>query len=557
MGGKKKTRSKQRKAKVDLAQEAARAQAAAAQRGEEVEVIYDRDDPPNLLPLHHADNPDEIRWLLERMHSMQPLTCEDVVQSMPRSIGVFLERKFQSQAVCAILFYTFEHAYGPTGECWTGAVEHDWLTLGLWLTIRAIGSFGRHGVVECPHVLHFWMTLVNFLEDATTKEFPSEEGESEIDLEAVTTTGICGAIDKACEAWAYFMDVVLCGSQQGRFLRECPIYGLTHEAFMELVDKTMNREPEKSEYYCRWYKQLLHLRLRMAVAPIFDGSYSIDRECWKCRVIHPNGSGLYVCSKCKVACYDSKDCQIAAWKKQGGDHKHHCQHICDRHTALQESIRTIERVHAAPAEGSSHDNGNLDLYPDAVFVKASDYYLLFFLHGAKQLQEESAFFERLQGPSMHIFYANLARIQMGDFWILKDAVDVPLSEEEEEEEDDDDNDDGETDRSVLTQLFHLLSYDFLDFCEQRHSVSDPAEIWKIVGREYPITGPFFQDLARRVARGRVSAKIMESSEPFLLYYQILAREMVLGVPVDGPEWEERRSLLIRKALKGIYDKYHG
>jgi len=72
--------------------------------------------------------------------------------------------------------------------------------------------------------------------------------------------------------------------------------------------------------------------------------------------------------------------------------------------------------------------------------------------------------------------------------------------------------------------------------------------------KFPIIAPFLQGIAIKVARG--TCHNLMDPRTFVHWYHECAWEVVLGIPVSGPEWDERRSLFINKALAGLRKNHH-
>ena len=594
-----------------------------------------------------------LAFLLEHLHQLKYVSPELLVQCIPRtleSLGVGHPNNVSvsEQVLIRMLWHSYTCKYGCAKSChhnplslWEGAATDSLLYVGLRLTSTALEEFPGCPVRKIA--VHFWTTLVNHMRDAC------KNGGSSTPLYAVRAK-----LNQACEKMAFIMDELVLDGESGRFLRECPIYNIENDVLANLVDEytTEIDSGESNLGWDEWYKRLWHIRLRQALAPVFNRSYYLDKECWNpgCTKCFTKASCLNVCGGCKVARYCSKNCQIADWKLCG--HKDNCKQMRDGNAILQESIETIDRIH-----GNGKDNGAA-LYPGAMFVRTSDYRLLQFIHRNKKdaYQDESRFFDGLKGPRMDIFYANLARVQNGEFWVFpEDASEAasldeevydttPCDERKGEKEDQDKKSNeavfeeqyeyyeedhglvkeleetvfeeqeenfekeeqdqksnmtvfegqyeyyeeeegeqadtpafeetiseafteeedaelhgkeaheefyGEEDeiqdhekQLAFCELAYILSHDFLSFVEQRNSISDPVEIWKIVAREYPVTGPLIYAIGRQV--GRVSSK------DFLLWYQSCAHDEVTGIPVDGPEWNARRRIFIQNAMTHFY-----
>jgi len=48
-----------------------------------------------------------------------------------------------------------------------------------------------------------------------------------------------------------------------------------------------------------------------------------EKACWECKQLSVSRE-LYRCSKCQIALYCTKDCQVSHWRKQ---HKHECARL--------------------------------------------------------------------------------------------------------------------------------------------------------------------------------------------------------------------------------------
>lgn len=70
------------------------------------------------------------------------------------------------------------------------------------------------------------------------------------------------------------------------------------------------------------------------------GVHETKDLCWNCK--NYSAEGLKKCSKCAVAGYCSKTCQVNAWK---GGHKQKCADLFCRNEVLRNGLQTIDDAH--------------------------------------------------------------------------------------------------------------------------------------------------------------------------------------------------------------------
>jgi len=445
MGSKKKSRGQQRKAKVQAE--------VYTNKGKKENVAL----CPGVKIVQIGPN-DDLVSLFQHLHSFQHVTSAQMLTWIPGMLDSIrrLDLDYPLEELVTLLL----HKYLEATKNWTPneAVENSNLPLAFQLsniTMCHIDSLYRSGGGNAKVFLNCAMTLSNFLQDI------DGNGDCCVTQEAV---------NKACEALAPLFDSWLPNGY--RFLEICKIYQHEH---IQLLAKFLVAREAVDAYTNTHFYNLMHMRLNVALKPVFDETFSVGEPCicWECGLKHVSADHLYKCGSCKVAQYDGKKCQLAAWKKKGATkidgvvirgHKKQCELLASKYALFHANINTIERVHSA------------NEYPELQLNKASDYCILAILFDSHHLQQKHSFYEELVGPSMEYFYANLASIAQGGAWAFDSIVDCVLDSEEGEGNEDEKH----HFLKDVEDLARFLSYDILGFVEQRYSVSDPTEIWSIV-----------------------------------------------------------------------------
>ena len=131
------------------------------------------------------------------------------------------------------------------------------------------------------------------------------------------------SVDEVCESQAKKLDEILFSGESGAFLKACPLYGIEPSKYDE-------NEPQmpcaccREKYYQSWSSNDYdpsdeNHALMMAVQNVALGLHDAKDMCWQCREVCKDD--LMKCSKCEVAGYCSKVCQVFAWR---GGHKQKC-----------------------------------------------------------------------------------------------------------------------------------------------------------------------------------------------------------------------------------------
>lgn len=215
---------------------------------------------------------------------------------------------------------------------------------------------------------------------------------------------------------------------------------------MFLVERTkLDKDRQTIEYKKR--------SLYAAAHRVSEGALDTLKTCWEC-----NASGdLQKCTRCGVALYCCKECQVEAWKS---GHKTKCSILGEKHAALMESLDTIDEAHQAGIiVHGIRLNAKAD-YDVATFIVRC---------GCTPVFDES-FEDPPKGPTMKIFYNNLGRVAQGDFWFSQDAESLEVYKSKLRPGSEDDE------YGQFLYLSFLLCFDYFAYCET-FGATDAATVY--------------------------------------------------------------------------------
>lgn len=178
-------------------------------------------------------------------------------------------------------------------------------------------SFKRVGATKCKKIVHaFRKDLHEDIIDSVQKDCSRNSSISLLmSNEWINwfTNILKVSFDRVCERFASRFDVELFRGRRGLFLKKVPLYKLKSEKFWE---KGMPMHWYDENYSIDWLRE--EVKLEVASFDVSDDEEVYKNICSECK---KQCDHLKSCSRCGVAKYCSKTCQIIAWK---GGHKREC-----------------------------------------------------------------------------------------------------------------------------------------------------------------------------------------------------------------------------------------
>jgi len=205
--------------------------------------------------------------------------------------------------------------------------------------------------------------------------------------------------EKVCRAWSKQLDRKFFNGKTGAFIRWCPIYGLSQQAwgdeYKDLILSSFKKGIEAADQAVQ-----VHSDAHYAASAVETGFADGWTSCWECGI---NIKDCKICSSCSVARYCGRECQVSAWK---GGHKAVCSQHKDVFGKMLENLRVADAAHEAGIVDGFRPSAYQDLHLIGVCVR-------FQLNSANRYNVLSAF----EGPSLSFFYKNVGHIMRGEWWI--------------------------------------------------------------------------------------------------------------------------------------------
>lgn len=249
--------------------------------------------------------------------------------------------------------------------------------------------------------------IIEFYNDFSTKHLKESEtflrsqesrGKSYDDIWAAhygwAVKNLQTVFESTCRAWSKRLDRKYFHGKTGAFLRSCRIYGLSQQKhiFKERYE-TDTENYRKHRIRAKKVKQ----DARRAALVFQSGADEVWSHCWQCG---EKVADLKVCSRCSVARYCGRECQLTAWS---GGHKQVCSKYKLYYETMLENLRIADEVHEA---GTIHGFQPNESFDHGMIIAINQLKVT----GAAMNYE----------LSLACFYKNVGHIIRGDWWIYSE-----------------------------------------------------------------------------------------------------------------------------------------
>jgi len=169
--------------------------------------------------------------------------------------------------------------------------------------------------------------------------------------------------------------------------------------------------------------QTTFTRIKDAAQSVVEGDHTLRSSCWECNKIYVEGDDDVVpmakCSSCQVAKYCSRACQKRAWNS---GHKKACRVLEEKYRSYLENKARIKktvgdnRITVSPIVLFPRQSNQKEFHCFFKPVIAADFILASLIISAESLTADDNFKGHkgiIKGPSLDIFYENVARLASG------------------------------------------------------------------------------------------------------------------------------------------------
>lgn len=320
-------------------------------------------------------------------------------------------------------------------------------------------------------------------------------------------------VNETLRKWQGFMDVKLCAGVRGKFLDNCPIYGLPENELRKMSSLM------RSEYIVGATKQeFLEAYVSMSAYGLMYGVIGVKAACWECHKLLA-GDNSFTCSCCKTANYCGTICQQRAWYD---GHNKKCPSLHAKYNQLQKSFQAVDEL------------------PGDVYAKVKAYSLI---HSMTHSSGESFMrhFSHLDGPNINIFYANMKRMKTGRS-IFDDRA-TSMRSYNSQFKDEIQKEDSEM--VMFVEAIFVLSFDFVKHAKMRQKQ----------GREIQhFTSRYASVLTKMVGMELASRRM--PTQRFLVLYDIMENEWESIILRDPSQWKKTQRVLTNYCLLTFRAMHH-